>query len=83
MTYYDINHCDGLNVATVYAYSDDRVGEREVMLHDLVVAALDADGDLLCIDIQDTTMFGTPFDQAAAQRAIDWAREILAGNATA
>ena len=34
---------------------------------------------LLSLDLTDTTMFGEPFDQAAAARAVEWAREQLAG----
>ena len=80
---YEIYYYDELPVATVRVPGSSKSGVASTALHDMVLASFDDQGTLLSLDIQDTTMFGTPFDQAAAQRAIDWAREILAGNATA
>jgi hypothetical protein len=76
MTTYLIDYCDDLPVAFVAIAQG--IGDREVHLHRDVRAALDADGRLLALDLSDTTMFGAPFDQAAANRAVDWAREQLA-----
>jgi hypothetical protein len=71
-----INYYEARPVATVYVEDGD--GHDGVMLHDSVRAELSADGRLLALDLSDTTMFGTPFDQAAAERAVAWAHEQLA-----
>lgn len=73
---YEIKTYPDLPVATVYVA--DGIGVDELPLHDQVQAAVDADGRLLALDLGDTTMFGDPFDQAAAERAVTWAREQLA-----
>ncbi len=37
------------------------------------------EGAITALEIIDTTQFGDPFDEAAAERAVAWAREHLAG----
>lgn len=52
--------------------------ERCVALSASVIACLDAeDSRLFGIELLDTTMFGTPFDDVAAERAVAWVRERL------
>lgn len=78
MTYL-INYYEEMPVASVYVTEEP--GVDSVMLHDLVSATLDASGQLVDLDLSDTRMFGDPFDQAAAVRAVEWAREQLAARA--
>jgi len=49
-------------------------------LSDSVFAFCDGD-ELTALEILDTTQFGDPFDEAAAIRAVAWAREQLAAHA--
>lgn len=54
--------------------------ESMTTLSDTVFAF--CDGDVLtALEIIDTTPFGDPFDMAAAERAVAWAREQLADRA--
>lgn len=52
----------------------------EFCIDDLVLA-VDGAGDLVGIEVLDTRRFGDPFDDAAAARAVAWAREQLAARA--
>jgi hypothetical protein len=52
--------------------------ERSVVeLNESSFAFLDPDGHLAGLELLNTTDFGTPFDHAAAERAVAWAREQL------
>lgn len=52
---------------------------HELQLHDCVqVFLIRGSDELVGIELSDTTMFGDPFDQTAAARAVEWAREQLA-----
>lgn len=74
---YRIDYVDGTATAYVYVSTPTQVPGTGVQLHDDVQAAVDVTGELLGLDIGDTTMFGDPFDQDAAERAVTWAREQL------
>lgn len=56
----------------------DGLAGRNVVLTDDVVACVDDHGRLVSLDLMNTPEFGTPFDGAAAARAVAWAREQLA-----
>jgi hypothetical protein len=58
---------------------EDGIGDVEIQLADHARAFLSADHRLLAVEIDDTRMFGDPFDQDAIDRAVAWAREQLAG----
>ncbi len=52
--------------------------ERSVVeLNESAFAFLDPDGQLAGLELLNTANFGTPFDEAAAERAVAWAREQL------
>jgi hypothetical protein len=50
---------------------------RSIPLDDDVIAGIDQFGSLAYVELLATTRFGTPFDLAAAERAVAWAREQL------
>lgn len=53
----------------------------EIELSEDVIACLDDSGMLIALDLMNTPRFGVPFDAAAAERAVAWAREQLAMDA--
>lgn len=73
---YRIEYVEGTATAGVYVV-DAPLDGTEVHLDDDVRASIDRRGALLSLDLGDTTMFGVPFDQAAAARAVAWARDQL------
>jgi uncharacterized protein YuzE len=62
---------------TGYVSVADRDEHRVVELDADAFASLDASGELVGLELLDTTRFGSPFDDAAARRAIEWARRQL------
>ena len=56
---------------------DPPISGTEHLLDDDVLACVDAHGTLIALDVMDTPRFGTPFDEAAAERAVAWARTQL------
>ena len=53
----------------------------DFMLSDDIIVELTDSGDLACLELLNTPSFGTPFDEAAAKRAVTWVRERLAHGA--
>jgi hypothetical protein len=69
---------DDPSVPIAFIVVADGTGVQDVALADDVRVSLDADGRMLGVEIDDKFRFGDPFDQAAAERLVSWAREQLA-----
>jgi hypothetical protein len=64
--------------AFVILVEDERDPEDHVIeLEQNTYASMSADGVLVGLDLMNTRLFGVPFDEAAAERAVAWAREQL------
>ena len=48
-----------------------------VELRETAIASVDERGMLVGLELLDTREFGTPFDEAVAERAVAWARAQL------
>lgn len=70
-----IERIEGTTIAVVTL--GGQIDYREVPLDDVFVQ-LDPAGAITEIEVTDTRRWGIPFDEAAAQRVIEWAREQLA-----
>jgi hypothetical protein len=53
------------------------VEDHVIELEQNTYASMSADGVLVGLDLMNTRLFGVPFDEAAAERAVAWAREQL------
>lgn len=62
---------------TGFVYISDKAESHCVELDQNTYASISEDGEFLGLDLMDTTPFGVPFDEAAAHRALSWARERL------
>jgi hypothetical protein len=63
-----------INVAVVTLSERETADEVPI---DTVVVSIDADGEIVDLELTDARAFGDPFDEAAAERAVAWAREQL------
>lgn len=63
--------------STAYVRLSTQPSAGELVLDPDVRASIDSAGRLVGLDIADTTRFGSPFDEAAASRATDWARSRM------
>lgn len=69
-TYTEDSHCAGIRLN----------GEAATRTHQLtfdVIAFTDANDELCSVELLDTRLFGEPFDEPAARRAVAWVRERL------
>jgi len=71
-----INTVPGVPVASVRVGDRAPGATREVVLDDAIRAFVDDEG-IVELEVDDTGRFGTPFDDAAAARAVEWARAAL------
>ena len=66
----NIEHLSSISASVEYSASE-AVDELPV---DENVIFFDARGDVTGIDVYNTKIFGEPFDEVAALRALEWAR---------
>lgn len=76
----DVVWDDQVNAANVLLDGRRVFSGDQIVLEPELLAFVD-DGVLTGIEVIDTTQFGTPFDEAAAERAVAHARELLAAPA--
>lgn len=62
---------------TGFVIVSDAQEATTIDLSDDVVASISATGEFVGLDLMDTRPFGVPFDEAAAKRALTWARARL------
>lgn len=74
---------DGNLRAAMIWISDERGDPGARYIADDVYAGIHPDGDIVWIEILETNLFGSPFDDAAAERAIEFVEEQLASRPTA
>lgn len=71
-----IRHVEGTHIAVV-TLGDETRSDSEIMVGDVSIG-LDANGEIVDVEVLDTRQFGEPFDNAAAERAVAWARDQVA-----
>ena len=62
---------------TGFVIFDNGVEYHVIELEENTYASMSASGELVGLDLMNTRLFGVPFDEAAAERAVTWARTQL------